>query len=206
MNIILQRSIVCGLMAFGFVACQSINRKVAYTTSEITLTNGTVLKGSTSPIADNSFSFKDARTSKKSTIESKNVQSVIKHFPDGTREYLQFEVLGKNDKPQRILAAYAIKGDLNLLAYEVSKHSRKAQTVNNRQTFVEETILVKEFYLKKNDTAGVRVPDKNDDFYEVASLFLADTPHLLQRIGAEGYQVQDIQKIVEEYNALKRKK
>jgi hypothetical protein len=194
-------------------ACQTINKKVKYYSTEITLKNGTVLKGSTSPIANDNFTFKDAKTSKKSTIQNKDVQSIIKNLPEGTREYAQFEIeTSKNrEKTETVLGAYLVKGELSLISYEATEYTRKVQTVNNRQTFVNETILARNFYLKWENAPGKKVnmgtrKAQEEDFMDTALEFFADAPELMKKIGSEGYEAKDIKKIVEEYNALKHKK
>ncbi|GAB3503740.1 hypothetical protein [Emticicia fontis] len=201
------------LLLTGLFACQTINKKVKYYSTEITLKNGSVLKGSTSPIANDSFTFKDATTSKKSTIQNKDVQSITKTLPEGTREYAQFEVENdkKREKNGTILGAYVVKGDLSLISYEATEHTRKAETVNNRQTFVNETILAKHYYLKWGNAPGKEVnmgtrKAQENDFMDTALEFFADAPELMKKIGKDGYEAKDIKKIVEEYNAIKSKK
>lgn len=202
------------LLTIGLFACQSsLNKKVKYYSTEITLKNGTVLKGSTSPIANDNFSFKDAKTSKKSTIQNKEVQSIMKTLPDGTKEYAQFEVETgkKREKQETILGAYVVKGVLSLISYEATEYTRQVQNVNNRQTFVNETILAKHFYLKWANTPGREVnmgkrKAQEDDFMDTALAFFADAPELMKKIGNEGYEAKDIKKIVEEYNAIKSRK
>lgn len=202
------------LLLIGISACQSsLNKKVKYYSTEITLKNGTMLKGSTSPIANKSFSFKDAKTSKKSTIQNKDVQSIAKNLPDGTREYAQFDIETnkKHEKHETVLGAYVVKGDLSLISYEATEHTRQVQTVNNRQTFVNETILAKHFYLKWKNAPGKEVnmgkrKAQEEDFMDTALEFFADAPELMKKIGSEGYEAKDIKKIVEEYNAIKSKK
>lgn len=201
------------LLLLSAVACQSINKKVKYYSTEITLKNGTVLKGSTSPIANDNFSFKDATTSKKSTIQNKDVQSISKNLPDGTREYAQFEIetSKKHEKKETILGAYVVKGELSLISYEATEHTRTTQNVNNRQTFVNETILARHYYLKWSNAPGKEVnmgsrKTQEEDFMDTALEFFADAPELMKKIGSEGYQAKNIKKIVEEYNAIKSKK
>ncbi|RYU95237.1 hypothetical protein [Emticicia agri] len=202
------------VLLLGISACQSsLTKKVKYYSTEITLKNGTVLKGSTSPIANESFTFKDAKTSKKSTIQNKEVQSIIKNLPEGTREYAQIEVETnkKREKTETVLGAYVVKGILNLISYEATEHTRQVQTVNNRQTFVNETILAKHYYLKWDNAPGKEVnmgkrKGQEEDFMDTALEFFADAPELMKKIGSEGYQAKDIKKIVEEYNAIKSKK
>lgn len=201
------------LLLIGTFACQSINKKVKYYSTEIILKNGTVLKGSTSPIANDNFSFKDALTSKKSTIQNKDVQSISKNLPDGTREYAQFEIetSKKHEKKETILGAYVVKGELSLISYEATEHTRTTQNVNNRQTFVNETILAKHYYLKWRNVSGKEVnmgsrKAQEEDFMDTALEFFADAPELMKKIGGEGYQAKNIKKIVEEYNAIKSKK
>lgn len=201
------------LLLVSMFACQSINKKVKYYSTEITMKNGTVLKGSTSPIANESFTFKDAQTSKKSTILNKDVQSITKNLPEGSREYAQFEIetSKKREKAEKVLGAYVVKGDLSLISYEDTEYTRQAKTVNNRQTFVNETILAKHYYLKwanapgKEVNMGMRKAQEND-FMDTALEFFADAPELMKKIGTEGYEAKDIKKIVEEYNAIKSKK
>ena len=201
------------MLAIGTFACQTINKKVKYYSTEITLKNGTVLKGSTSPITDDSFSFKDAQTSKKSTIQSNDVLSITKQAPEGTKEYAQFEIENKKkrDKPETVLAAYEVKGEVSLIAYESKQHVRKAKDINNRMTFVEETALVKRLYVKRANEAGVEVPiskrkTQEEEFTDLALNYFADAPVLMKKIGSTGYEATDIKKIVEEYNRLKAKK
>lgn len=201
------------LLLLSTVACQSINKKVKYYSTEITLKNGTVLKGSTSPIANDNFSFKDATTSKKSTIQNKDVQSISKNLPDGTREYAQFEIETSKKKAAKetVLGAYVVKGELSLISYEATEFTREAQTVNNRQTFVNETILARHYYLKWSNAPGKEVnmgsrKTQEEDFMDTALEFFADAPELMKKIGSEGYQAKNIRKIVEEYNAIKSKK
>ncbi len=201
------------LLLMGAIACQSINKKVKYYSTEITLKNGTILKGSTSPIANDNFSFKDAITSKKSTIQNKDVQSIIKNLPDGTREYAQFEIETnkKHEKKETILGAYVVKGELSLISYESTEHTRTTQNINNRQTFVNETILARHYYLKWSNAPGKEVnmgtrKAQEEDFMDTALEFFADAPELMKKIGSEGYQAKNIKKIVEEYNAIKSKK
>lgn len=201
------------LLLISTFACQSINKKVKYYSTEITLKNGTVLKGSTSPIANDNFTFKDAKTSKKLTIQNKDVQSIIKNLPDGTKEYAQFDIetSKKHEKPETILGAYVVKGHLNLIAYEATEYTRKVQTVNNRQTFVNETILAKHFYLKWENAPGKEVnmgtrKAQEENFMDTALEFFADAPELMKKIGSDGYEAKDIKKIVEEYNAIKSRK
>lgn len=202
------------VLLLGISACQSsLTKKVKYYSTEITLKNGTVLKGSTSPIANESFTFKDAKTSKKSTIQNKEVQSIVKNLPEGTREYAQIEVETnkKREKTETVLGAYVVKGLLNLISYEATEHTRQVQTINNRQTFVNETILAKHYYLKWANAPGKEVnmgkrKGQEEDFMDTALEFFADAPELMKKIGSEGYQAKDIKKIVEEYNAIKSKK
>lgn len=200
------------LLSFS-MACQTLNKKVKYYSTEVTLKNGTVLKGSTSPIANDSFSFKDAQSSKKSTILNKDVQSIIKHTPDDTKEYAQFEVETnkKRDKLETVLAAYVVKGDINLIAYEATEHVKETKNINNRMTFVTETKLVKHLFLKRGSAPGIEVNTgtrkaQEEDFVDTALEFFADAPELTKKIGSTGYEAQDIKKIVEEYNTLKGKK
>lgn len=208
-----KRAISFFLLLAGLLACQSsLTKKVKYYSTEITLKNGTVLKGSTSPIANDNFSFKDAKTSKKSTIQNKDVQSIIKNLPDGTREYTQFEIETnkKREKHETVLGAYVVKGPLSLISYEATEHTRQVQTINNRQTFVNETILAKHFYLKWTNAPGKEVnmgkrKAQEEDFMDTALEFFADAPELMKKIGSQGYEAKDIKKIVEEYNAIKSK-
>jgi hypothetical protein len=201
------------LLLAGTFACQTINKKVKYYSTEITLKNGTVLTGSTSPIANDNFTFKDGKTSRKLTIQNKDVQSIIKNLPEGKREYARFDIESgkKREKNETILGAYLVKGDLSLISYEATEYTRKAQTVNNRQTFVNETILAKHYYLKWNNAPAKEVnmgtrKAQEEDFMDTAMEFFADAPELMKKIGSEGYQAKDIKKIVEEYNAIKSKK
>lgn len=201
------------MLAFGTFACQTINKKVKYYSTEITLKNGTVLKGSTSPITDDSFTFKDAQTSKKSTIISKDVLSITKQTPEGVKEYAQFEIENKKkrNKTETVLAAYEVKGEVNLIAYESKQHVRKAKDINNRMTFVEETALLKRQYVKRQNEAGVEVPiakhkTQEEEFTDLALNYFADAPVLMKKIGTPGYEATDIKKIVEEYNRLKARR
>ena len=208
-----KRFLSFSLLLVSMLACQTINKKVKYYSTEITLKNGTVLKGSTSPIANDSFSFKDATTSKKSTIQNKDVQSIIKNLPDGTREYAQFEIETdkKREKTETVLGAYVVKGDLSLISYEATEHTRRVKNENNRQTFVNETILARHYYLKWKDAPakGVNMGTRKaqeEDFMDTALEFFADAPELMKKIGSTGYEAKDIKKIVEEYNAIKSRK
>jgi hypothetical protein len=208
-----KRSISFFLLSISLFACQTINKKVKYYSTEITLKNGTVLNGSTSPIANDNFSFKDAKTSKKSTIQNKDVASIMKTTPDGTKEYAQFEVetSKKREKQETVLGAYVVKGELSLISYEATEHTRQVQNINNRQTFVNETILAKHFYLKRGNAPAVEVnmgkrKAQEDDFMDTALEFFADAPELMKKMGREGYEAKDIRKIVEEYNAIKSKR
>ncbi|UTA67723.1 hypothetical protein [Emticicia sp. 21SJ11W-3] len=201
------------MLALGVSACQTIGKKVKYYATEITLKNGAVLKGSTSPIAGDNFSFKDAQTSSNSTIQSKDVQSIIKQTPDGPKEYAQFTIINnkKRGKVETVLAAYEVKGEVSLIAHETKEHVRKTKDVNNRMTFVEETELIKRLYLKKQTEPGAEVPAGNkktqvEEFNELAVNYFADAPALMAKIGGPGYEVKDIKKIVAEYNQIKAKK
>jgi len=172
-----------------------------------------VLTGSTSPIANDNFTFKDAKTSKKLTIQNKDVQSISKNLPDGAREYAQFEIETNKKKAAKetVLGAYIVKGELSLISYEATEYTREAKTVNNRQTFVNETILTKHYYLKWSNAPGKEVnmgsrKTQEEDFMDTALEFFADVPELMKKIGSEGYQAKNIKKIVEEYNAIKGKK
>lgn len=206
-------SISLFLLMYFSMACQTLNKKVKYYSTEITLKNGTVLKGSTSPIANDSFSFKDAQSSKKSTIQNKDVQSIIKNLPEGTKEYAQFEIETnkKRDKNETVLGAYVVKGDINLISYEKTENVKETKNINNRMTFVTETKLVKHLYLIRGNTPGIEVNTgtrkaQEEDFMDTALTFFADAPTLMKKIGSTGYEAKDIKKIIEEYNALKSKK
>lgn len=201
------------LLVIGTFACQTLNKKVKYYATEITLKNGTVLKGSTAPIANDSFSFKDAQSSKKLTIQNRDVQSVIKTMPDGTKEYAQFDIETgkKRDKRETVLGAYVVKGDINLISYEKTENVKETKNINNRMTFVTETKLVKHLYLKRSNAPGVEVNTgtrkaQEEDFMDTALEFFADAPELMKKIGSTGYEAKDIKKIVEEYNTSKSRK
>jgi len=203
----------CLLVASTF-ACQSFNtKKPKYYSTEITLNNGTVMKGSTSPIADDSFSFKDAQTSKKSTIQNKDVKSITKYLPDGVKEYAQVEIVSnkKQDKTKTVLGALLVKGTIDLIAYEANEYVRETKNVNNRMTFVNEKKLVKHLYLKRGNAPAVEVnmgarKAQEEDFMDTALTFFSDAPELMKKIGSTGYEAKDIKKIVEEFNTLKSSK
>ncbi len=208
-----KRHISVFLLIASAFACQTLNKKVKYYSTEITLKNGTVLKGSTSPIANDSFSFKDAQSSRKSTIQNKDVQSITKNLPEGTKEYAQFEIETnkKRDKNETVLGAYVVKGDINLISYEKTENVKETKNINNRMTFVTETKLVKHLYLIRGNAPGIEVNTgtrkaQEEDFMDTALTFFADAPTLMKKIGSTGYEAKDIKKIVEEYNALKSKK
>jgi hypothetical protein len=201
------------LLLLGTFGCQTLNKKVKYYSTEITLKNGTVLKGSTTPIANTSFTFKDAQSSKKSTIQNKDVQSIIKNLPDGTKEYAQIDIETgkKRDKQETVLGAYLVKGDINLISYEKTENVKETRNINNRMTFVTETKLVRHLYLKRGNAPGIEVNTgtrkaQEADFMDTALEFFADAPDLMKKIGSTGYEAKDIKKIVEEYNASKGRK
>lgn len=173
---------------------------------KVTFKNGEVQHLRTNGIFSRYIQVKSDTKKRKYHIKTNSIRSIEQTMPDSTTEYYSL-VASKKDS---ILAKERIRGYLSF--YEIRVKNVNSPSANGRSYGSSVNIEYLFFSVKGNEKLvpfphNTALFNRNEANFKTYALEqFGDEPSLLAKIGTQGYERLDIEKIIKEYNTLKESK
>jgi hypothetical protein len=210
-NLIIQTDIMKKLFfLFSFLITTSLLFAERYFKAKIIMQDGTELNGlATTPVMPEAMliSFKENKDDKHRSIKPADIKTIIYFYENDNKvEYdrVLFYLYKSDKKPTIGLFRVYKRGKVTLYTYSMGGFGDNGgATYSSRHPSVDFWACIRSGEETATNIANSESKNKRDVFVERASEYFKDDRELVAKIADKTYKWDDVEKIVDEYNAKK---